>query len=152
MPLQGDAIWLPGVGMLSFAEQRAAQAVQEYDADLTLGQRKDTGEWVAFLPGNRASEGQPFPVFSFGYELPSPERAKELLYKHDIRRNGRELLDQLERHFDAEQQKYADRTSDAAGMVAEAIDSDLRRRGVHPFPRVYTGRGKYGKNRVRSSG
>jgi hypothetical protein len=35
--------------------------------------------------------------------------------------------------------------------VAEAIDSDMRRKGVHPFPRVYVAP-KYGGGRVRSSG
>lgn len=137
--------------MLSFAERRAAQAVEEYDADLTLGQRRDTGEWCAFLPGNRASEGQPYPVFSFGTELPDPEKVKRMLHRHDIRRNGRELLDTLDRIFEDEQKRIADRTSEASGMVAEAIDSNLRMRGVHPFPSVSMAP-KYGKGRVRSSG
>lgn|SRR5512146_195076 len=150
--LQSDAIWLPGAGMISFSEKHVADAIAEYDPDLILGQRRDTGEWCAFLPGNRASEGQPFPVFSFGTELPSPERAKELLYKHDIRRNGHQLLDELDRIFEQEQKVYDDRASEAAERVAEAIDSNLRMNDAHPFPRVFTGRSKYGGGRVRSSG
>lgn len=151
MPLGSEQIWLPGAGMLSFVEKRAAQAVEEYDADLTLGQRRDTGEWCAFLPGNRASGGQPYPVFSFGTELPDPDKVKRMLSRHDIRRNGRELLDTLERIFDDEQKRIAARTSEASGQVAEAIDSNLRMRGLHPFPSVNMG-AKYGKGRVRSSG
>lgn len=151
MPLQGDAIWLPGAGTLSFTEMRAAEAVQEYDADLMLGQRRDTNEWCVFLPGNRASEGQPFPVFTFGQTLPAPEDIKKRLYQSDIRRNGRELLDQLERLHDQEQKRFADATSEATGLVAEAIDSNMRMKGVHPFPKVYMAP-KFGGGRVRSSG
>lgn len=149
--VRGDAIWLPGVGMLSFSEKHVADAIAEYDADLLLGQRQDTGEWCAFLPGNRASDGHPFPVFSFGKELPSPERAKQMLYNNDIRRNGREILDQLDRIYEREQKAIADRTTEASEAVAEAIASDLNRRGVHPFPTVRLGQ-KYGGGRVRSSG
>jgi hypothetical protein len=152
MQLPGDAIWLPGGGELKFSEIHAARAVEEYDAELTLGQRKDTGEWCAFLPGRPSSNGQPFPVISFGTELPTPERIKQLLYEHDIRRNGREILDGLDRRYDAEQKKLRDAASDAAEQVAEVIDSDMRRKGVHPFPRVYPGATKYGGGRVRSSG
>lgn len=149
--LQSDAIWLPGAGMTSFSERHVADAVAEYDPDLMLGQRRDTGEWCAFLPGTRASEGQPFPVFSFGRELPSPERAKQMLHEHDIRRNGREILDGLDRRYREEQKAIADRTSEAAEYVADAIDSNMRLKGVHPFPRVYM-RPKFGGKRVRSSG
>jgi len=137
--------------MLSFTEKRAAEAVEEYDPDLTLGQRKDTGEWCAFLPGNRASGGQPFPVFSFGQKLPDPDQIKRLLYQHDVRRNGHELLDQLERIYDDEQKRLADAAGEATGMYAEAIDSNMRLKGTHPFPRVFVAP-KYGKDRVRSSG
>jgi len=151
MPLQTEAVWLPD----SFREQQereTARAIEEYDADLMLGFRRDTGTWCAFLPGNRNSEGQPFPVFSFGEELPSPERAKEMLYKNDVRRNGRELLDQLDRIYDAEQKQLRDRASEAAERVAEVIDSNMRMNDAHPYPRVYVGRPKYGGGRVRSSG
>jgi hypothetical protein len=150
MPLQSERIWLPD----HFREQQeraVAQAVEEYDPDLSLGYRKDTGEWCAFLPGNRASDGQPFPVYSFGGELPTPDRAKKALYQHDIRRNGKELLDQLDRIYDDEQKRIADRTSEASEAVAEAIDSNMRLKGVHPFPRIHMS-GKFGKDRVRSSG
>ena len=149
--LQSDAIWLPGRGMMSFSEKHVAEAIQEYDPDLILGQRQDTGEWCAFLPGNRNSEGQPFPVFSFGTELPEPNAAKKALYHADVRRNGRELLDQLDRIYDDEQKVVADRTSQAAEQLAEAIDSNMRMKDAHPFPRVYM-RPKYGGGRVRSSG
>lgn len=149
--LQSDAIWLPGAGEVSFSEMHVAEALREYDPDLILGQRKDTQEWCAFLPGNRNSDGQPFPVFSFGRELPEPNAAKKALYHADVRRNGRELLDQLDRIYDDEQKNIADKTSEAAEQLADAIDSNMRSKGVHPFPRVYL-QPKYGGGRVRTSG
>ena len=149
--LQSDAIWLPGRGEVRFSEMQVADAIKEYDRDLMLGQRKDTGEWCAFLPGNRASEGQPFPVFSFGTELPSPDQAKRLLHQGDIRRQGREILDQLDRIYESEQRAIAARASDAAEQVAEVIDSNMRTNEAHPFPRVFM-RPKYGGGRVRTSG
>jgi hypothetical protein len=152
MPLQGDAIWLPGQGMTSITERQVADAVAEYDADLMLGQRRDTGDWCVFMPGNRNSEGQPFPVFTFGQELPHPDTVKNVLYQHDIRRNGRELMDQLDRIYDDEQDKIKDKAQEGIEMLAEAIDSNMRDQGTHPYPRVYmSGRGKRnGKQRVRS--
>lgn len=150
--LQSDAIWLPGAGMVSFSEKRVAEAIAEYDADLLLGQRKDTGDWCAFLPGNRASEGQPFPVYNFGAELPSPEGAKKALYHADIRRRGREILDQLDRIYEDEQAAIAKRAEEGAERLAEVIDSNLRTKEAHPFPRVFPGRPKYGGGRSRTSG
>ena len=151
MTLQSDAIWLPGSGMVRFSEMQVAEAVKEYDSQLMLGFRKDTNEWCAFLPGNRASDGQPFPVFTFGSELPSPDQAKKLLYHSDVRRNGRELLDQLDRIYDSEQKAIADKTSDASEQVAEAIISNMNAKGVNPFPSVHMG-GKNKKGHVMSSG
>jgi len=151
MPLKSEQIWLPGVGAISMDEKRAAEAVEEYDADLMLGQNRETGDWCAFLPGNRASEGQPFPVFNFGQELPHPDDIKRRLYQHDIRRQGRQILDQLDRIYEEEQAAIAAKASEGSELVAEAIASDMQRKGVHPFPRVFMAP-KYGGGRVRSSG
>ena len=151
MRLRDEQIWLPDGSSLNLTEKAAAQAVEEYDADLMLGFRRDTRDWCAFLPGNRNSQGRPFPVFNFGPELPSPEEIKKQLYKHDVRRNGKELLDQLDRIYDEEQKRLAKIAEEGSEQVAEAIDSDLHRKGVHPFPRVFLAP-KYGGGRVRSSG
>ena len=151
MPLRDEQIWLPGAGVLSLRERDAAKAVEEYDSDLMLGQRRDTGDWCAFLPGNRASEGQPFPVFNFGTELPHPDDIKKRLYEHDVRRNGHELLDKLDRIYDQEQKAIADKAEEGREMLADTIASDMRRKGVHPFPRIFVAP-KYGGGRIRSSG
>lgn len=153
--LPSEAIWLPRTHS-DRAEWLAAKAVEEYDADLMLGQNRQTGDWCAFLPGNQNSEGQPFPVFSFGPDLPSPERAKELLYKNDVRRNGRELMDELDRIYEREQKAIADRAEEGREAVAEAIISNLRMNGQHPYPSIHMGtkygKTKTGKQRIRSSG
>jgi hypothetical protein len=151
MQLPGEAIWLPGAGELKFTEMHAAKAVEAYDPDLMLGQRKDTGEWAVFLPGNRANGNQPYPVLGLGLELPSPDRITQLLGQHDVRRRGQQMLDELDAVYDREQKALRDRASDAAEQVAEVIDSNMRKNEVHPFPRVYM-RPKYGGGRVRSSG
>jgi len=151
MPLRDEQIWLPDGGSMNLTEKQAAEAVEEYDSDLMLGYRRDTGDWCAFLPGNRNSEGQPFPVFNFGTELPSPENIKRALYKHDVRRNGQALLDQLDRIYDDEQARLAAVAEEGRELVADAIDSNLHKNGAHPFPRVYVAP-KYGGNRIRSSG
>lgn len=151
MPLRDEQIWLPNGDKLDFKEQAAAQAVKEYDDELMLGFRRDTHDWCAFLPGNRNSEGQPFPVFNFGPELPSPEKIKFQLFKHDVRRNGHELLDQLDRIYDDEQKRLSVKAEEGREAVAEAIDSNMRDKGTHPYPRVYMAP-KYGGNRIRSSG
>lgn len=152
MPLNTDAIWLPGAGMTSISEQQVARAVEEYDADMTLGYRMDTGEWCVFLPGNQASGGQPFPVFTFGDRLPHPDHVKAELHRHDIRRNGRQILDDLDRLYAEEQAAYDKKAQEASEQLAEVIDSNMRMNGAHPFPRVFVGRSKYGGDRVRSSG
>jgi hypothetical protein len=137
--------------MLSFTEMRAAEAVKEYDADLMLGQRKDTGDWCVFLPGNRANGMQPYPVFSFGRELPHPDDIKKKLYQNDVRRNGQQILDQLDRIYEDEQKKIADKADEGVEAYAEAILSNMHQRGTNPFPRVFVAP-KYGGGRVRSSG
>jgi hypothetical protein len=152
MPLRDEQIWLPNGSSLNITEKQAAQAVEEYDPDLTLGYRRDTGDWCAFLPGNKASEGQPFPVFNFGSELPDPDVIKRQLYEHDVRRNGNELLDKLDRIYDEEQKRLADKAEEGREAVAEAIDSNMRMNGAHPFPRIFVGSSKYGGGRERSSG
>jgi len=103
-----------------------------------LGQFKDTGEWGIFVArGTRESGGQPFPVFNLGRELPSREQIQKRLYEGDVRRRGKEIVDEIDRHFDAEQKKLADIASDGAGQLSEAIDSHMRAQGGHPFPRVF---------------
>lgn len=145
-----ESIWLPSAGELRFDELNVARAVEEYDPELTLGQDRSSGQWAVFLP---TPDGESkFPVFGFGHELPSPERAKELLYRADVRRNGRQILADIERtkdDFDREMEVKADEGREA---VAEVIASHMNAEGTHPYPTIHLGgRGqKNGKERVRS--
>lgn len=150
IPHPSEAIWLPGIGEMRFDERDAARAVEEYDEDLMLGQDKRSGQWAVFLK-NGPNSSEPFPVFGLGHELPSPERIKEMLFKADVRRNGREIVATIARTQEKEEKEFADATDNATGAVAEAIISHMNAEGTNPFPSIHMG-GKYGKGRVRSSG
>jgi len=142
-----ESIWLPGAGELNFRELHAARAVEEYDADLTLGQDKASGQWAVFLP---AADGHPFPVLGLGHELPAPEQIKELLYRHDVRRNGRAILAEMAAHADKSDREFASKVDDANTAVSEAIASHMNSEGTHPFPTIHMG-GKRKKGNVRSA-
>lgn len=143
-----ESIWLPGGGELRFDELAVARAVEEYDSDLTLGQDKRSGQWAVFLP--RADGGEPFPVLGLGHELPSADHIKELLFKHDVRRNGRAIVAEMEAHQRREDESFATKVDEATSEVAAAIASNMNSEGTHPFPTVYMG-GKRKKGNVRSA-
>lgn len=143
-----ESIWLPGAGELRFDELAVARKIEEYDSEATLGQDKRSGQWAVFLPG---ADGHPFPVLGLGHELPSPDHIAELLYKHDVRRNGRAILAEMKQHADRADKDFQDKVEEATDAVAEAIISHMNAEGTNPFPSVKMG-GKYGKGRVRSSG
>jgi hypothetical protein len=146
-----EAIWLPGAGELRFDELHAARAVEEYDSDLMLGQDKRSGQWAVFLKYGPESDGQPFPVLGLGHELPSPERIREILTKADVRRNGRQIVAEIERTQQRAEDEFAAQADEAQEAVAESIISHMNAEGTNPFPSVHMG-GKYGNGRVRSSG
>lgn len=148
-----ESIWLPGSGELRFDELAVARAVEEYDSDLTLGQIRDTGQWAVFLP--ERGTGKPFPVLGLGHELPSADHVKEILFKHDVRRNGRRILDDMEAHQERADKEFSDSVDEASTAVAEAIASRMAEQGHHPYPTIHMGgRGtnKHGNKRVRSGG
>lgn len=142
-----ESIWLPGAGELRFDELAAARLVEEYDADLTLGQIRDTGQWAVFLP---REDGTPFPVLGLGRDLPPLDRLKELLYRNDVRRNGRRILAEMEEWADAEDKRFAEKVDAATEELSEAIASHMQSEGTHPFPKIYVG-GKRKKGNVRSA-
>lgn len=132
LTLRNDAIWLPGRGMLRLPELQAARAVEEYDASLVLGQRKDSGEWVVFIKDG--PNGQPFPALGLGHQLPSPERIKQLLYEKDTVRHGGEIVRKIERHNQKVRDKFAAKSSDGAGAAAEAFVWGAQQMGALPKP------------------
>jgi hypothetical protein len=143
-----ESIWIPGAGELRLDELAVARAVEEYDSDLTLGQDRRSGQWAVFLP---TSDGlSQFPVLGLGHELPSVDRVKEILHRHDMRRNGRAILAEMEAHQERADKEFSDKVDEAAQEVAEAIASHMQSEGTHPFPQVYMG-GKRAAGKVRSS-
>jgi hypothetical protein len=143
-----ESIWLPGAGELRFDELAVARAVEEYDPDLTLGQDKASGQWAVFLP--RRDGGDPFPVLGLGHELPSADKVKEILYRHDVRRNGRGIVAEMEAHQRAAEQEFDAKVDEATDELAQAIASHMNSEGTSPFPTVYMG-GKRKKGNVRSA-
>lgn len=142
-----ESIWLPGSGELRFDELAVARAVEEYDSALTLGQDKRSGQWAVFLPN---AQGEPFPVLGLGHELPSADKVKEILFRQDVRRNGRAILAEMEAHQDRSEKAFQDKVDEATEAVAEALASNMQDQGTHPFPSIYMG-GKRNKGKVRSA-
>jgi hypothetical protein len=111
------------------------KAVEEYDADLRLARNDETGNWCVFI--SRGDAEAPFPVFNLGAELPSPDRIKQMLYMADVRRRGHDIVRDVERNNARRRAELEAVTADAAGEVAEAVESALRNAGATSHKKVY---------------
>lgn len=146
-PTQGariSNIFVPGRGMVSSAEIAVDRAVREYDERATFGMNPATGQWTIFVkqPPRFDHEnlvfidgGHGYPVLAFR-ELPSPEFAIRRMRETDTMRHGMEMLDRLHRHNNALKQAAEERSSEAAGIVAEAQESYLHDQGMTSYRRV----------------
>jgi len=133
--IPNGALWTPSNGMTDVSELQAARAVEEYDAQLKLGFRRDTNEWIIFIDhGTPYNDGQPFPVMSLGATLPSPEKIKEKMYKSDVRRHGDKIFREIIRRNDARNSELRHKASEASGLVAETMVSAMAGQGYNPFP------------------
>lgn len=131
-------IWLPGMGgNTPIYVHQAAQAVKEYDPDLSLA-RDEHGEWVIFLD---AGQG-PRPVYHLGAELPSPEAIKKRLYMGDVRRRGREIVSGIEKRNDAIRRENRRQAHEAAEEVAEGMEYAFRKLGQTFHTKVFVSGGK----------
>jgi hypothetical protein len=110
-------------------------AVEEYDADLTIGRHEQTGDWVILL--KRGPEGRPYPVFGLGPELPSPERIKQKLYEGDVRRHGGRIAEKLERQMAAKRASQRSEAQQATEEVADAFLWAARKDGKASIPRIF---------------
>lgn len=137
MDNQDGRLWTPD-GSASTQERQVAKAIKEYDQDLILGQRSD-GEWVVFLQPE--GEENPFPVLGLGFSLPSSDHVKAKLFKHDTRKNGRDIYRQMLRRMDQSRKDSSDTFGDSAGHAAEALAHGFRQQGAHPSPRIFVPRG-----------
>lgn len=128
-------LWTPGNGLTSRAERQAANAVQEYESDLILGQRQDTREWVVYLRNGPMSDGQPFPIFNLGTELPTADKIKEKLYKADLRRHGKKIFQQIMQANDRATEAGRKAADEASAEMAEALVSGFKHQGFDPYPK-----------------
>ena len=135
-----DQLWVPGYGNVPVGMSAAAKAVEEYDPDLALGQDERTGDFVVLL--KRGPDGTAFPVLGLGPELPAPEEIKRRLHKGDTRRRGREIVADIERVNAQRRAELRKDTHEAAGEVAEAMDTALHLMKRHPVPRIFIPSGK----------
>ena len=132
-------IWTPGLGLVPAHIRSAQKAVEEYDADMSIGRDERDGNWVVML--ERGPQGA-HPVLGLGTELPAPEEIKRRLYMSDVRKRGREIVADIERHNAQQRKRLRDETHEAAGEVAEAMDTALHLMKRHPVPRIFVPGGK----------
>jgi hypothetical protein len=137
-------IWLPGLGNVPFNVVNASNAVNDYDPELMLGRNNQTGTWHVLVK-NGPHDGQPFPVFSIGAELPPYDQLQKMLYQHDVRRHGAKIVDAIERKKRIAKKHLDDEALDRAGEVAEYIEWGHRVMGSHPSPRVFVPSSPSGK-------
>jgi hypothetical protein len=130
-----EQLWLPQGGS---HERAVAKAVESYDRDLGLGQRKDTDEWVVFLKNVR--DGDPIPVLGLGLTLPSADRVAEKLAHHDTKRFCGEILRRMENERKAKERLSNEKRDEASGTMAEALEWGFRKMGANPFPKVFVPR------------
>jgi hypothetical protein len=135
---EGQRLWVPS-GQRDVRALQAAKAVREYDADLALGFNETINQWAVFK--KTGPDGQPFPVFGLGYELPTPEKIKESLYKADVRRHGAKIVSDVEAHNARVRAEQQYKTDQATAAVAEAFEWGFRKQGVHPNPRIFVPKG-----------
>lgn len=133
LAVPSDSIWLPGKGLVPAHVRQAQKAVEEYDEDLTIGQRGE--DWVVLH--KRGPDGQPYPVFGLGPELPPADRIKEMLARADTKRRGAQIVADVTRANLAQQEAVRKRASEKTEVAAEAFAWAHRKMGTHPSPRIF---------------
>lgn len=113
----------------------AGNAVSDYDSSLVLGRIEDTGMWTVFVKDG--PNGQPFPVYELGRELPSYDEIQRRLYHSDVRRHGHKIVEQVQRRNDARQNELEAAGHDAAEDAAEHIEHGMRKLGMLPKLRIF---------------
>jgi hypothetical protein len=137
-PVHNDQIVMPNGNSYSVREMQAARAVEEYDSSFILGQLN--GTWTVFLR-NGPIEGNPFPIFALGNELPAPEEIKRRMYHADTKRHGGKIAAKVDRVNEQRKRELRKKADEGVAQTVEAFDFGLRAKGVHPFPKIYVPRG-----------
>jgi hypothetical protein len=110
------------------------KAVSEYDERLYFEHNPETNQWCIFL---KTIPSEPdLPLLGWD-EIPNVDVALRRLYNADSLRHGEKILNDMKRHNKAIDKKYADKTSDGAGQVAEVLEVMHRKQGTHPVSRIF---------------
>jgi hypothetical protein len=128
-------LWLPGLGVTDLRVRAVARAVERYDADLRLARHEITGDWVVTIGENG------HPVYGFGKELPHPDDVERKLGSHDIRRQGRQIMDHLAREAERKRLDAQYRSEEQNGEMAEHLEVAFRQNHAHSTPRIFVPRG-----------
>lgn len=115
-----DSIWLPGKGEVPIHTRQVADMIREYDPRLTLGRNTANGDWVVLRDGG--PEDVPlFPVIGFGPDLPSADKVKAELYKRDVSRNGKEIVESIVKRQNQRRAASRSRADAGAEEAGEAM-------------------------------
>lgn len=113
--------------------------IEENDPEgkLTLGHHHETGEWVLFLKprANPFGLDAPYPVLGLGTEIPEPDQLRRLLYKTDTRRNGDQIMKDIQANNERIRKAARDKADEGIEIVAEGAESFLHRQGKTPYHR-----------------
>ena len=135
--MQHSTFWVPA----SFTHREintVRKAVAEYDPNLDFGKNDKTGQWCIFLRQGtmEGSKRGDLPVLGFG-DIPSPEFAVKRLYDSDALRQGKQMLDDLNKHNDDINLGYEAQTVEAEKELAEAFEWGMRKEGMTPHKKIY---------------
>ncbi len=123
-----ESIWIPSKGTMPLHVRAVSKSIEEYDARLSLGKDKHTGDWVVLR--ENGPDGIPhFPVFALGQELPSADDVKRELFNRDMARNGTRIVQSIK---DAQNKRRADAKShadDGAFAAAQVLEHSYRAMG-----------------------
>jgi hypothetical protein len=128
-------IWLPGAGLVPIDIRAADEAIRDYDPDHALGRDEVTGDWVVLK--RSGPDGEPFPVFNLGRELPGRDEIQRRLYNADVRRKGGKIVEQIQRRNDALKKALRDESHAAAEETAHDISTAFHVAKRHPTPRIF---------------
>jgi hypothetical protein len=119
-----STIYVPGIGETNLEINRA---VKEYDDRLTFAQNEKTRQWCVYIK----VEGDEPDVPILGYDsVPSRDKVIKDLYCSDTWRHGPEvLLREIDKKNEAWRKAKKDKSAEASGEVAEALEYGLHKEG-----------------------
>ena len=121
-----NTIFVPGQGHVDLDYVRMNRAINEYDERLNFEMNDQTGQYTIFMKNVHGEA--PIPVLAFT-DIPTTDEAIQRLHQTDARRHGAEILDRMRAENERHAAAFDNRSSEAAGQLAEAHESYLRNNG-----------------------